>query len=232
MEEDKAKVIERVRKLLALSSSPNEYEAALAAEKAHTILAQHNLTMASVRAGSLSADRYIMEGYDTPASKWIGVLLNALAKLYFTEYVHMKLSPTMDRHIFVGEEASTRVAVLMSDYMISAVLRLTPDGTLRFKESFWLGCATRLHLRIVDRMRESAAGTASNLPALANLYLSTNAKLSSLIEQALGANVRRETLPANPDIDSAAFVKGLLAGADIGLDQQVAAQEPPKAIEG
>lgn len=42
------KIIERVRKLLALATSSNEHEAALAAAHAQRLLAEHNLAMADI----------------------------------------------------------------------------------------------------------------------------------------------------------------------------------------
>ena len=36
------KVVDKIQKLLALTESSNEHEAALAAEKAHELLAEHN----------------------------------------------------------------------------------------------------------------------------------------------------------------------------------------------
>lgn len=52
---DLAKVIDKVRKLLALGQSPNEHEAALAVAKAQELLAQYDLTMESI--GDLKADK-------------------------------------------------------------------------------------------------------------------------------------------------------------------------------
>ena len=44
------KLIERIRKLLALAESPNEHEAALASERAQALLAEHKLSLAQVTA--------------------------------------------------------------------------------------------------------------------------------------------------------------------------------------
>ena len=41
-------LLEKISKLLALTSSPNEHEAALAAEKAAELLAKHNLSVADL----------------------------------------------------------------------------------------------------------------------------------------------------------------------------------------
>ena len=41
-------LVEKVRKLLALSESPNEHEAALAAEKAQDLMLRHGIDMAQI----------------------------------------------------------------------------------------------------------------------------------------------------------------------------------------
>lgn len=46
-------ILVRIKKLLELSKSPNEHEAALAASKAQALLTQHNIAMAEVEAISL-----------------------------------------------------------------------------------------------------------------------------------------------------------------------------------
>ena len=42
------KVVERIKKLLSLASSPNEHEAKMAAEKANELLLRFNLTASEV----------------------------------------------------------------------------------------------------------------------------------------------------------------------------------------
>ena len=42
------KIQEKIKKLLALSSSPNEAEAALAMEKAHELLKTYNLSLSQI----------------------------------------------------------------------------------------------------------------------------------------------------------------------------------------
>ena len=47
---DHERIIEKVRKLLALSQSDNEHEAAAAAAKAQALLSEYNLSMSDVPA--------------------------------------------------------------------------------------------------------------------------------------------------------------------------------------
>jgi len=83
-------VLERVRKLLALSTSPNVHEAALAAARAQALIERHRLEgwLAAERSehGAADADP-ITDGRDAPLEvsrrvrKWKGVLASTLAEL-------------------------------------------------------------------------------------------------------------------------------------------------------
>jgi hypothetical protein len=62
---DREKLIERIRKLLALAdNNPSESEAAAALERASAIMAEHNLTMAHVDALG-TGDERIEERFDS-----------------------------------------------------------------------------------------------------------------------------------------------------------------------
>lgn len=52
MDQDNDVIIDKVRKLLALSKSPNKEEAARAAEKARDMVIKYNLSIGIVAAGS------------------------------------------------------------------------------------------------------------------------------------------------------------------------------------
>jgi hypothetical protein len=75
------KLLEKIRKLLALARDPsNEHEAALAAAKARELLAEHNLTLKDVEIGSIpSGERRVDMG--GRVERWIRVLARATVKL-------------------------------------------------------------------------------------------------------------------------------------------------------
>src|SRR3712207_287418 len=60
------RVVERIKKLLALTSSQNPNEAALAASKAQELLFRHNLSMAMVEAATEGGNSaYVADRFDS-----------------------------------------------------------------------------------------------------------------------------------------------------------------------
>ena len=71
---------DRIRKLLALADSPNEHEAAAAAEKAQELMLRHGIELASVAARthqSLTVDEHVVSGKVDP---WRRILAGAVAR--------------------------------------------------------------------------------------------------------------------------------------------------------
>src|SRR3954471_20207380 len=86
---DMTKVMDRIAKLLALSSSPNEHEAASAAERAHAMLAEYNLSISDVSSASKTEDNFIIdESIMTDSLPWRRTLGTMVAKMYFCSYLY------------------------------------------------------------------------------------------------------------------------------------------------
>src|SRR5450755_3287434 len=71
---------DRIRKLLALADSPNEYEAAAAAEKAQELMLRHGIELATVAARThqpLKVDEHVVSGKVDP---WRRILASAVAR--------------------------------------------------------------------------------------------------------------------------------------------------------
>ena len=82
MDERQKILLEKVRKLLALSESPNEHEAALAAAKAQEILDRENLSIFDLKPPSTSdVDSYVIDER-TRCAVWESHLFTMLARIY------------------------------------------------------------------------------------------------------------------------------------------------------
>ena len=75
------RIIERVRKLLALSNSSNEHEAALAAAHAQRLLAEHNLAMSELELQAEGAGEAELVVAKTVA-KWLSSLFATVANAF------------------------------------------------------------------------------------------------------------------------------------------------------
>jgi Protein of unknown function (DUF2786) len=240
---DKDRLIEKVRKLLALSTSSNEHEAALAAEKAQAILAEYNLSMSDVRVQSTNEDNFVVnKDIRTDSVPWRRRLGAAIAEMYFCKYFYYfekeyipsrpKGYVRYDRHNFVGASHNIAVVQMMFQYLIDTIERLANEGSLRFpmnersqyRTSFKAACSLRVMIRIHKRIQEAKAGqikseTGTTLPALASLYDQTSRALTTFIQENVGqmkASKSRIT-----QSHTAGAQDGYDAGNKVGLDPQV-----------
>jgi len=185
------RIIDKIRKLLALATSPNEEEAAAAAMKAQELLARHNILREQVETVVTATEPLIEVVVSTPRDAWRQALGQATGRLYFSvHYVDMLGEVTIDDHTFVGEVHNASVAALMFGYLSDTVERLAqvaaetnPDP--KYAAAFRNGCAARLFVRLNERFIASTKGkldaTGTTLPALTNLYQRALTKIMPML---------------------------------------------------
>lgn len=116
------RIIERVRKLLALSNSSNEHEAALAAAHAQRLLAEHNLAMSELEMqeeGAGEADLLVAR----TVPKWLSSLFATVANA-FDCFPIVTTSPSNSRLRFIGVGEDPGVAACTLEYLIKELRRL------------------------------------------------------------------------------------------------------------
>jgi ElaB/YqjD/DUF883 family membrane-anchored ribosome-binding protein len=246
MTDEQTKMLDKVRKLLALSRSPNENEAASAAAKAHALLAEYNLSISDLDVtASADEDQFVLDrDMTTDSTPWRRRIAAAVAKLYFCKYFFQHYrEPTINRttgyirhdiHSFVGARHNVDVAKLMFAYLSDTVARLANEGSKtvptgersRYVTSFKAACSMRLVQRIMERYEAAKRGevkteSGSNLPALLNTYLTVQNQLDAFISKEvgrLGQSRSRATLSHGKGM-----MDGRRHGDSIGLDPQVGA---------
>jgi hypothetical protein len=247
------KIIDKVKKLLALATSANENEAALAANKAQALLAEHNLSIADVEQKSskhadIVADDNPLEGKPMLWKRQLGA---AISRLYFCTYFYQTVYKhpvggarvKVDRHSFVGTRDNALVAKMMFEYLTDTVLRLSKAAALtqpkhergRYRRSFRSGATARLSQRLHERYLAAKAGkvkseyTGTTLPALANLYDETERRLQEWMKQQF-SSVRLSRSKGRVS-HRGGWEAGQAAGERIGLDQQVKGAKPSGLIK-
>lgn len=121
------KLLERIRKLLALSESPNENEALLAAAKAKDMLERYNLSLADIETCEITE-----KNYATGSSRmagWLLQLASSVARGFNCEIYYRK---TMDGKskltasiCFVGTNIDTEIAEYVFEYLRKTVESVT-----------------------------------------------------------------------------------------------------------
>jgi len=235
------KIIDRIRKLLALANSANENEAAAAAMKAQTLLAEHNLSEADL--GTVNDEDMVLDGeLITDSRPWRRYLAAELARLYFCDYFygfvkesrpnHSRGYRRFDRHTFVGRPHNVLITKSIFRYLCDTIDRLAieaankyPKGSrVSFVTSFRHACAKRLGERVREKWFESAnplsaqiTDANSKLPAL---YNTEAEKVSAFMKSAVSDLVKHDAF--DPKIHShEGAAAGHRAGGEIGLDVQI-----------
>lgn len=174
------RTLDLVRKLLRLADDPsNQYEAALAAERAHDLLTKHKLSMADVEArGEAVAEEYerdpfyVGSGYDR---KWREHLIQCVTKYNYCTVIYRSGKP--GHAWIIGKPSDVDVCEYLFDYLSRTIARLSgqtyiqarldnryavdhdADG-VRVKPSLWKrefawGCVYSISDRLKDaRKRE------------------------------------------------------------------------------
>lgn len=242
---ERQRMIDKIRKVVALSTSPNEAEAAAAAEKAQAMLAEYNLSMSDLNTDQKDEDLVIIEDDDakTESVPWRRRIASGVAKLYFCTYFYTfvkEVAPTRgcgyirsDKHTFIGEQHNVAVAKMMFKYLGDAVERLSGEAALAYptrerssyRTSFKLACATRLYWRMHERIEASKRGEVKseggkNLPALLDLYTKTGQQLQTYMQQK-HKKLGKSRSTSNITRHAAGWNDGEAAAEKIGLDPQV-----------
>lgn len=161
------KIILRIQKLLALANDTrgNEEEANSAMEKAHAIMAEHNLTMATIAAtGKKEGEARSKESMDGQAM--FDYQRDLMAVIAETNYCYVSVIQKYTKrgakgagYRLIGTESNVATAKAMFEYLMQTINRLVMneiDNDYRRRMSRWAiswctGCAERLRERITER---------------------------------------------------------------------------------
>ena len=215
-----AKLFEKIKKLLALSSSPNENEAALAASKASELLAEHNLSMADLNGlGDEEVEELRLDSLNN--KKWKTCIAEAIAANNYCEIFisHCGKNKTL---MLVGKPVNILGCQQMYEYLVSTVERLcrqeTRGATLSYKNAFLNGCAHRLYRRLKEDIatQDEKVGAAivlkSQLDKENQYYLNRNYPQMSITKTRSGS------------YDAEGYRAGRAAGDGISLGKQIGGQ--------
>ena len=216
-----------VKKLFALSQSPNEAEAMQAFSKAQELLTRHNLSMSDLAdSAPEQVEEQIIDESQRPSS-WKGAILVAVSKANYCMSFNRHDSQGI-KQMMLGRPVNIQSAKIQFEYLVEAVERLAKleNGDRTFKNSFRLGAAHRLHSRIIENMRKqkeegmAASGNSAAVSAIVmrSLYQKLDAELQAYAKDKLNLKSRSHR-PANNSREG--YQAGHEAGDRVSLNKQV-----------
>jgi hypothetical protein len=223
---------ERIRKLLALADSPNENEAAAAAEKAQTLMLRYGIEMATLAAAGherVAVDEHVLDGRVDP---WRRMLAAAVARSAGGEVVWAPggYDRGLGKIFFYGPAGSVGGIVELYRYLEAqlVVISATAAASRRerrvhgrtWRNSFLLGAVARVGQRLDARHAEAAEAV-------------ENGRALVLVKTAVDREIERR----HPELESSgyrasvarsAFEAGSRAGTHVDLgDRRVGHRSPP-----
>jgi len=224
MPEDRAKVLDLVSKLLALSKSPNEHEAARAAEKVQELLFKYKLSMAEVQAqkGDAKGPRIVELDGDIMSQKnwgkWKPQLAWGVARYNFCTGFQ---DTWRGKFIFIGQEIEAQTAKELYEWLViqledvSRIACLHYQGPSRiptFRRAFFTGAVLTVNNRLYNQWR-NLQGQSEQSTAL---VVTTKAQLEQYKKERHPDLVKgKSTRMANGSYDG--YHAGITAGKDIEI---------------
>ena len=225
-------ILERVRKLLALSSSSNPAEAAAAAAKAQELLLEYNLSMDQLgEAKTSSRVGHIVFEAPRPKNegKWRAALISGVGRCHFCKVI--------DGHTYftlIGQKEDMEVTREVYNWLVGQILYLGPlaykaslteDRKPTFLRSFYYGAAVIICNRLTLEW-EKLTGQRDDSRALV-------VRRSQQAQDYMDENFRTKKAAKTHYSSLAGFNSGYQAGKGINLDGRGRKLDSgPKALRG
>lgn len=174
------KILQKIQYMLNMTveNGCTEAEAIAASAKVEELLLAYNLEMFQVeQLSGVKQEPVTYKKIDDigigryEPVEWAMILCTAIGIMTFTK-------PTINRYFrtftFIGRDTNVQIAVdmyyylyqqVVTNYRLSKKLRPKDMDGIRFKNSFMMGCARRLHDRIQSSVWEKAAQTTTAIVA-------------------------------------------------------------------
>lgn len=215
---EKAPVIDKIKKLLALANSSNEHEAALAAGHVQRLLSEHNLAMTDIEAAHRpdKADRV-----ETTAAKnlpkWVRHLSAGVSSAFDCQAIH---HPAIGKMTFIGVGADVEIAAYTFTYLDSTIRKLCRNYMKQYdasaiasrhrelmRQSYYLGAVSTINVRLKEQKKLTPVTSGALVPVK-----------EGLIRQAMNEIGNIRTMRSRKSyINANAYSSGQSDGRQVGI---------------
>ena len=205
MSDNREKLIERIRRILALAgNNPNEHERDAAMAKAQALLLDHNISMKEVDHTD-DADVKIGEWTQvTRNGQWSRRIAAAVGRLYLAGYLYTSFGKKV-QHTFVGTETNCKIASEVSAYVIEVVYR---EGAIAMRRagasnaywtSFVNSASHRIRARVGEMIAAASRSTTKESESRALAVLDLYAQAERTAREYIEAMANVKTAKARPE---------------------------------
>jgi len=249
-------ILLKIQKVLALSKrTSSEAEANTAMERAHLLLAKHNLSMAQVEGYDASPIERIEYDRSAPATKhytpWQADIYDAVSRLYFCKWYHTTewcpvKKARLGRHVVIGRKSNIEIVHYVAQYLLRTCDQLATSGSLAAAKrlaadgielnrrawagSFRLGFSRRISARVREEIAKAMSGEmrddVGTALAIAPLYNQEKTAVSALMEK---DNIKLSSGSNGVVRSGGAYSLGKQAGDEANLQSNGITAGAPKA---
>lgn len=223
------KIIDKIRKMLDLANNAaaTEGERENALRMAHALLIKHNLDMKDLHSHETKENR-TTEQAETFKMKWCREVAGAIAYLFMCKMYWRDINGTKCVYSFVGKESNATTAALMTEYVISSILKearkMYKQNLCPQSRAFGYGASYKLWDRVYSMVKTTSTSTGTGLVVL-EMYDQEKAANEAFIK-ASGTKLVKVRDVKTDITDYQAFNKGSQYGDKIDLNLQVGDSTP------
>ena len=214
MDKDKV-VLEKLKKLIALSESPNEAEAASALSKVHLLLARHGLSIADLNI----KDESVMEKAVLNKKRlrnWESALLSTVMQATYTEAIH---KPLEGKVFIIGREINVTAAENHFSYLHQTIKRISKkyNPVVRHADSFRYGMVVNINKRLKELDVKEHSGREEK-QIVVSMAGKTSKENREFLDSSYG-KIRKKRV--NRRVDPESYGLGQKVGNNISLSRQI-----------
>ncbi len=202
-------ILNKIKKLLAMTASPNEAEAAVAMAKAHQLLKEYNLAIDDIEADNrfdINEETYLTFERER---KWKTMLITDVCAANFCSILK-GVGQTVTLKI-VGKEHNILATKIMLDYLFSTIERIAKNVPVAHRESYKLGVVSTLGHRLQDLKKQDMSECTA-------LVVQEKANIKQYFNERGGISTAMISYKAT---NGTAYHKGRVDGENISLNQQI-----------
>ena len=218
------KVIEKIRKLLALTKSDNKNEAELAAAMSSELMTRHNISMLSMKE---EKEKYIEKPMGRVVKKKVEekFINGILREFFFVRIMTIRYNGYSVKNI-IGNESSVQVAEYVHEFLEKTFRDLWKQykaihgASARVKQQYYYGLYQGLSSKLEAQKQEIKRESEGNCTALVvcekelDNFVDKNHKDAKTVNQKIGG-----------DYDATARARGIQDGKNININRGIKESE-------
>lgn len=219
---DDTRIKDKIRKLIQMTKSANQHEAAIAAAKVQQMLSEHNLTMESVQLNTAKMCAQESKCKTRQALEdWAYILAVRTSKAFDCDYYHDR---SFGYTVFIGVGVDSEVCSWMYGYLYKTLLKLSSEY-LRSKECRRLRAKKSIHAAREAFLRGAVSIISDRLQSQKRICPVTPGALvlskSNAIKEAMPSELRTKQVSSLSLMREGDWYAGRLSGAGVSLSTPI-----------